>query len=63
MGYRDIKLRVLDNDRNSKLTAAVTAELEKQLGINGDRGYFIFTDVPGDNIGFKKGTFTDFIRN
>ncbi|CAO3623273.1 unnamed protein product [Mucor hiemalis] len=52
----------IDNDRNSKLTAAVTAELVKELGAQDNRGYFIFTDVPGDNIGYKGDTFTNFMR-
>ncbi|KAI7907245.1 Tautomerase/MIF superfamily [Cokeromyces recurvatus] len=51
----------IDNDRNSKLTAAVTQELEKELGVKDNRGYFIFTDVPAENIGFRKTTFANLL--
>ena len=53
---------VVDNDRNSKLTEVITAELVKELGVQDNRGYFIFTDVPGDNIGYKATTFTNFVK-
>ncbi|KAI8979607.1 Tautomerase/MIF superfamily [Mycotypha africana] len=52
----------IDNNRNAKLTATVTAELEKELGVQDNRGYFIFTDVPAENIGFKKNTFANLIK-
>jgi hypothetical protein len=52
----------IDNERNSKLTATVTAELEKELGVDAGRGYFIFTDVPAENIGYKKDTFANFMK-
>jgi phenylpyruvate tautomerase len=44
------------------LTATVTAELEKELGVDAGRGYFIFTDVPAENIGYKKDTFANFMK-
>ncbi|KAI8097993.1 Tautomerase/MIF superfamily [Gilbertella persicaria] len=50
----------IDNDRNSKLTKAVTEELEKELGVSDGRGYFFFIDAPGENIGYKKDTFANF---
>ncbi|CEP13021.1 hypothetical protein [Parasitella parasitica] len=49
----------IDNDRNSKLTKAVTAELVKELGVKDSRGYFIFTDVSAQNIGYKSDTFAN----
>ncbi|KAI9487880.1 MAG: Tautomerase/MIF superfamily [Benjaminiella poitrasii] len=52
----------IDNDRNSKLAAAVTQELEKELGVKDNRGYFIFSDVSAENIGFKKDTFANIMR-
>ncbi|KAF1801209.1 Tautomerase/MIF superfamily [Mucor lusitanicus] len=52
----------IDNDRNSKLTKAVTAELVKELGAEDGRGYFIFTDVPPQNIGYKSDTFANFMK-
>ncbi|KAG2208481.1 Tautomerase/MIF superfamily [Mucor mucedo] len=53
----------IDNERNAKLAAAVTEELEKELGISSERGYFIFTDVPAENIGWKKTTFGNILKN
>lgn len=52
----------VDNDRNSKLTKSVTAELVKELGVEDGRGYFIFTDVPSENIGYKSDTFANFMK-
>jgi phenylpyruvate tautomerase len=55
-------MNLIDNDRNSKLTKAVTAELVKELGVDEGRGYFIFTDVPAENIGYKSNTFANFMK-
>lgn len=52
-----------DNDRNAKLTAAATGVLEKELVVELNHcGYFIFTDIPGDNIGYKHTTFTNLTK-
>ncbi|CEI95057.1 hypothetical protein RMCBS344292_09258 [Rhizopus microsporus] len=52
----------IENDRNSKLTAAITAELEKELGVSDNRGYFVFSDVAAENIGTRKTTFANIVR-
>ncbi|KAI8365696.1 Tautomerase/MIF superfamily [Choanephora cucurbitarum] len=49
----------IDNERNSKLTKAITEELQKELGIADGRGYFHFMDAPAENIGFRKDTFAN----
>ncbi|GAA5813339.1 hypothetical protein MFLAVUS_006816 [Mucor flavus] len=52
----------IDNDRNAKLTDAVTKVLEEELGAVHDRGYFVFTDIPPQNIGYKYTTFSNLIK-
>ncbi|KAI8381541.1 Tautomerase/MIF superfamily [Radiomyces spectabilis] len=52
----------IDRERNARLTAAITAEMKRELGVSDDRGYFLFTDFPSDNIGFKSTSFSDLIR-
>ncbi|CAO3640695.1 unnamed protein product [Mucor fragilis] len=52
----------IDNDRNSKLTKSITAELLKELDAEDGRSYFIFTDVPAENIGYKSDTFANFMK-
>jgi phenylpyruvate tautomerase len=53
----------IDNERNGKLTTAITAELEKELGVADNRGYFLFTDLPASNVGFQKTTFQNIFSN
>ncbi|KAI8336707.1 Tautomerase/MIF superfamily [Chlamydoabsidia padenii] len=47
----------IEEERNARLTKAIAAEMRKELGINSDRGYILFTDYPAANIGHKDTTF------
>ncbi|RCH90235.1 hypothetical protein CU097_005727 [Rhizopus azygosporus] len=57
-----ISIGHIENDRNAKLTAAITAELEKELGVSDSRGYFAFSDIAAENIGTRKTTFANIVR-
>ncbi|KAG0165752.1 hypothetical protein DFQ28_008334 [Apophysomyces sp. BC1034] len=49
----------IDNERNARLTSRITELLHKHLGAGNDRGYFLFTDLPAENVGFKSTTFAE----
>lgn len=52
----------LDNERNAQLVSKVGGELEKELGISLDRGYFFFSDAKAADIGFKGTTFENIFK-
>ncbi|KAG2229828.1 Tautomerase/MIF superfamily [Thamnidium elegans] len=52
----------IENDRNAKLAATITKVLEEEFGTVNDRGYFVFTDVPAENIGYKYTTFANLLK-
>ncbi|KAI9318197.1 Tautomerase/MIF superfamily [Dichotomocladium elegans] len=52
----------IDNNRNSNLTKVIGAELEKELGISLDRGYFFFNNVTAEDTGYKGTTFYNLLK-
>ncbi|KAI9361055.1 Tautomerase/MIF superfamily [Pilaira anomala] len=52
----------ISNERNANLTKVITEALEKELGTINDRGYFMFTDFPAENIGYKHTTFANILN-
>ncbi|KAG1352312.1 hypothetical protein G6F62_002719 [Rhizopus arrhizus] len=53
----------IDNERNGKFTAVITAELEKELGVGANRGYILFTDLIPSTVGFQNTTFQNILGN
>ncbi|KAI9490701.1 Tautomerase/MIF superfamily [Zychaea mexicana] len=49
----------IDNDRNANLSKKIGAELEKELGVTLDRGYFFFSDAKASDTGYKGNTFAN----
>ena len=51
-----------DNDRNANLTQVIGQELEKELGISQERGYFFFNNAAASDTGFKGTTFANLMK-
>ncbi|ORZ20685.1 Tautomerase/MIF superfamily [Absidia repens] len=49
-------------ERNIKLTKAISAEIQAELGINNDRGFFLFSDYPAAHIGYKDTVFSTILK-
>ncbi|CAO3591651.1 unnamed protein product [Absidia cylindrospora] len=49
-------------ERNIKLTKAISAELQAELGTNNDRGFFLFSDYPAAHIGYKDTVFSTILK-
>lgn len=52
----------IDNDRNANLTKVIGQELEKELGISQERGYFFFNNAAASDTGFKRTTFANLMN-
>ncbi|SAM09455.1 hypothetical protein [Absidia glauca] len=52
----------IEEERNTRATKAIAAEMQKELGIGSDRGYILFTDFPAANIGHKDTTFKTILK-
>ncbi|KAI7879814.1 Tautomerase/MIF [Lichtheimia hyalospora FSU 10163] len=52
----------IDNDRNANLTQVIGQELEKELGISQERGYFFFNNAAASDTGFKGTTFANLMK-
>ncbi|KAI9275860.1 Tautomerase/MIF superfamily [Phascolomyces articulosus] len=52
----------IDNERNANLSQKIGEQLEKELGVSLERGYFFFNNAAASDTGYKATTFANLLK-